>query len=306
MASDPCTLPNLIIAGVHKAGTTSLFSYLGRHRRICPSYTKEIGFFTPLLSGRDLPPLQEYGRHFGHCSDEPFRLEASPSYLYGKERVAARIRAELGDVRIIVILRDPADRLVSYFSRAISKQTLPAELSLEDYVRQSQQHLSSDERSVYARGLREGMYIDYLPPWQKVFGDNLKIVFFDDLERNVTALLTDICNWLGLDYAEFTASNFSIENKTLQYRNRGLHQRVRDFYIRHETFWRRHHQLKQGLRGLYNRFNADARRRPDTVDSTTISQLRSFYAPYNVRLGEFLETNGYPRTPAWLCRRTRT
>jgi hypothetical protein len=206
-------------------------------------------------------------------------------------------------VRIIVILRDPADRLVSYFSRAVSKQTLPTELKLEDYVKQSQQHLSSDERSVYARGLREGMYINYLPAWLRVFGENLRIVFFDDLERDAAGLVADICNWLGLDSADSNSTSFSIENKTLQYRNKGLHQRVRDFYIRHESFWRRHQALKQGLRGIYNRFNADARKRPDTVDGSTISQLRSFYAPYNVQLGEFLESHGYPVTPAWLCRR---
>lgn len=293
-------LPNLIIAGVHKAGTTSLYSYLAKHPQICASYKKEIGFFMPLAAGGSLPSLDEYSRHFEHCNGELFRMEASPSYLYGKEHIATAIRRELREARIVVILRDPTERLKSYFSRAISKSTLPEDISFSDYVALSEQKMNSDQHSVYARGLREGMYINYLPAWQSIFGADLKIVFFDDLQKDPYLLTSELCRWLGLPPEALASDEFGIENRTLQYRFKTLHRHVKDFYMKNEAFWRKHNRLKQGLRAIYNRFNADANRRLHTIDETAIARLRTFYRPYNVQLKDFLEANGYSVTPAWL------
>jgi hypothetical protein len=254
----------------------------------------------PLMTDGALPAMDEYARHFEHCANELFRLEASPSYLYGKERVAEAIKKELQDAKIVVILRDPTDRLKSYFSRAISKSTLPGDISFSEYVALSQNYIDSDDHSVYARGLREGMYINYVPAWQSVFGENFKVVFFDDLKSDAYTLTAGICRWLGLDVADFDREGFSVENRTLQYRFRTVHRYVKDFYMKNETFWRKHHRLKQYLRGIYNRFNADSTGKLQTIDEATVSSLRSFYEPYNKQLKTFLEANGYCATPAWL------
>jgi rRNA maturation protein Nop10 len=227
-------------------------------------------------------------------------LEASPSYLYGKERIAEAIKKVLQDARIIVILRDPTDRLESYFSRAVSKSTLPGDINFSDYVTLSEMHVNSNEQSVYARGLREGMYINYVPAWQSIFGANFRIVFFDDLKNDAYSLTAGICRWLGLDVADCAPEKFSVENRTLQYRFKKLHRYVKDFYMKNELFWRRHHRLKQHLRGIYNRFNADATVRLQSIDETTVSRLRNFYEPYNNQLKTFLEANGYNTIPAWL------
>src|SRR6185503_15252511 len=106
-------LPNLIIGGVHKAGTTSVFTYLSQHPDVCASSVKEIGFFMPLKYGEQLPSLQEYAQYFSNCvSSKRYLLEASPSYIYGKEVIAERIKKELGvSIKLIFILRNPADRL---------------------------------------------------------------------------------------------------------------------------------------------------------------------------------------------------
>jgi hypothetical protein len=300
LSSNSSNLPNLIIAGVHKAGTTSLYTYLAKHPQICPSYTKEIGFFMPLAAGGPLPPLDEYAKHFEHCNGERFRMEASPSYLYGKERIAAAIKREIPEAKVVVILRDPTERLKSYFSRAVSKLTLPQDISFSDYVALSEKHMDSDEHSVYARGIREGIYINYLPPWQSIFGAEFKIVFFDDLKRDPYSLTCALCRWLGLDAEILACDDFGVENRTLQYRFKTLHRRVKDFYMKNEAFWRRHHRLKQYLRGIYNQFNADANPGLQTIDEAAVSRLRSFYRPHNLKLKAFLEANGYSVTPAWL------
>lgn len=301
MTQVACKLPNLVIAGVHKAGTTSLYSYLSKHPDICPSFKKEIGYFLPLMFGREPAPIDEYAGYFEHCGNESFRLDASPSYFYGNQDIAAAMSEVLPDAKVILVLRDPTDRLVSFFSRAVSKSTLPADIKFDEYLAISETKVDSDEYSVYTRGVREGIYADYIEPWQESFGDSLKIVFFDDLKKNALDLTQSICSWLGLPIDCYSPQDFTIENKTLQYKNRGLHRYVKDMYMKNEVFWRKHHWLKQRFRVVYNALNADKSGGLKTIDEASVARLRDYYAPHNMRLRSFLVVNGYSDLPEWLA-----
>ena len=300
MSSNKGKLSNLLIAGVHKAGTTSLYSYLAKHPQICPSFKKEIGFFVPLMFGREIASMDTYAQYFDHCGSERYRLEASPSYLYGKEKIAQSIKQELGEIRILIILRDPTDRLVSFFNRAVSKSALPANTSLSDYLQMAEEKQDSHEHSVYSRGIREGKYIDYIVPWQRLFGDNLKILFFEDLKKNAYELTTGVCRWLHLDTECYALQDFTIENKTVHYRYRRLHRYLMDAYMRHETFWRRNEKLKKWVRGAYNKLNADVTKRSRLVDNESIARLSAIYEPHNKKLKSFLQTYHYESLPGWL------
>ena len=94
-------LPNLLIVGVGKAGTTSLFFYLSQHPDICPSAQKEPRYFR-LGDDEELPPIESYARHFAACRNERFVLEASPQYFKGGPRSIELIREHLGRPRVIV------------------------------------------------------------------------------------------------------------------------------------------------------------------------------------------------------------
>lgn len=249
---------------------------------------------------REMPAIEEYTKFFAHCGNERFRMEASPSYLYGKEKIAETIKTELGDVKIIMILRDPTDRLVSYFSRAVSESGLPADIDFHEYLTMSEGKLHSNEHNVYSRGIREGIYINYIRPWQKVFNQDLKIVFFDDLKSNAFDLVVRIGGWLGLDPVSFDPRDFTVENETFHYRYRGLHRYLKRIYMKSEAFWRRHHQLKLRIRNIYNLINADADRKLQTIDAAALSKARAIYAPYNRQLKAFLEENNYESLPEWL------
>ncbi len=67
-------LANLIIAGVNKAGTTSLFYYLSAHPEICGSKDKETCYFLPLLYDQQVAPISEYEKQFSHCESERYRI----------------------------------------------------------------------------------------------------------------------------------------------------------------------------------------------------------------------------------------
>src|SRR3954454_22208791 len=85
-------LANLVVIGVNKAGTTSLFDYLGRHPDIGLSGRKELRYFTPLRYGEPLEPVASYAEHFRHCLEERFAVEATPGYFYGGRTRARAMR----------------------------------------------------------------------------------------------------------------------------------------------------------------------------------------------------------------------
>lgn len=301
MSTSICKLPNLIIAGVHKAGTTSLYTYLARHPNICASHTKEIGFFYPLAFGRPIRPIEEYTQHFAHCGTEPFRLEASPSYLYGKDRIATAIKSEIRDAKILVILRDPTDRLMSFFNRAVSKATISEHVTFAEYLTEAEAKQDSAEHTVFSRGIREGKYVEYIEPWQNAFGPDLRIMFFEDLKKSAHDFTRSVCDWLGLESGCYTRQDFTVENKTILHRRKRLHSFARNIYLRNETFWRKNHKLKQRLRGIYNALNTDRNSGLGIADEKAVARLREMYKPYNSQLKSFLQTHHYDEFPSWLA-----
>ncbi len=109
-------LPNLIIIGGLKCGTTSIHHYLGLHPQIQMSKPKELNFFVEELNW-DLG-LDWYASRFD--SRSPVRGESSPHYtnLPRFEGVAARIHEHCPDARLLYMVRDPIKRILSHWVHA--------------------------------------------------------------------------------------------------------------------------------------------------------------------------------------------
>ena len=115
-------LPNLLIIGAGKAGTTSLHHYLSLHPEIFMSEFKELCFFVP---------RERYGRlHLGidwyraqFPNNARVRGESSPLYTLDPKipDVPERIAEVLGTPKMIYILRDPVDRLVSHYVQSVEE-----------------------------------------------------------------------------------------------------------------------------------------------------------------------------------------
>lgn len=304
-------LPNLVIAGVVKGGTTSIFSYLARHPDICSSSVKETCYFLTYRYGqvdaryRNSPdPFAQYQQYFEHHQSEQYIMEATPGYFEGGQPLVNELKTVLGDkVKILIIFREPVNRLLSFFKYKKSMLQLDDNMSLEEYLKRCNE-IPFEERKKEENdafwGINGGFYSDYLEDWYDAFGDSIKIVFFDQLKQDSLALLKDICNWLDIDGSIYDATSLEVENKTVGYKSKRLQAIALSLNEKAEKFWRANPQIKSKLREVYYGFNG--MKAKESYSENTLDYLYSIYEPYNRKLAYQLTQRGYSDLPEWLSR----
>lgn len=287
-------LPNLVIAGVAKGGTTTLFHALGRHPGICASAVKELDHFAGLRRGGGrLPPVAGYARHFIHCGDEqPYRMEASPAYFYGGAPVIQAIAATLEDPRIIISLRDPVARFWSAYTFLQSMGRLPSALTCEAYLTACEH---DDRTAGRPTPLTVGRYIDHLPAWQEAFGDRLRIVFAEHLFADPAGVVGGVLAWLALpglgevalDRHNVTHAPRNADVAAVAYRSKRLTDRLLAGAP----------GVRRALRDGYRLVNTRAE--PRTLPEGVRERLERHYAEPTSALARWLAAQGITDTPPW-------
>lgn len=108
--ADERPLPQFLVVGAMRSGTTSLYTDLVRHPQVRPPLAKELHYFS-LHHDRG---TDWYRRCFPVLADGEQTFEATPYYLFDPQ-VPARVAATLPDARFVVVLRDPVERAVSHY-----------------------------------------------------------------------------------------------------------------------------------------------------------------------------------------------
>jgi len=132
-------LPNFLICGAAKAGTTSLYHLLRRHQHIYMPVMKEPHYFVRQSIGsriqQHIDNMEDYEALFAAAGPAQWRGEASVFYLYYYAEAIPNIIAALGrDVRIIIVLRNPVERAFSAYLYAAmfnARETLTFEEALD-------------------------------------------------------------------------------------------------------------------------------------------------------------------------------
>lgn len=282
-------LPNLVIAGVNKAGTTSLFSSLARHPDVATSDVKETCFFLPLRYREEQPPTERYADHF-EGADATVVMEATPGYFYGGAEIAPVLAQLSSHPRAVIVLREPVSRLLSFFRFQKSMLQLPVTLTADDYVEQCMSHTPEDlahRRELNAWfGVEGGHYDRYLPAWTDAFGDRLDVLFFDDLVMEIDQVSKTIGQRFDLDPARWPAKDPARENRTIAPRRRMLHGMALTVNETFERQLRRHPALKARARRIYERLNtSDA---TDDLSAAARRDVERAYAPWNAALAHRL------------------
>ncbi|MCU1456012.1 MAG: hypothetical protein JWL73_104 [Actinomycetia bacterium] len=290
---------HVVIAGVNKAGTTSLFASLSEHPAIAPASIKETRYFLPARYGKPLAPRATYDEYFADAAPGSVRLEATPSYFYGDAAVARAIDDALPDPRVVVVLREPVSRAISFFRYQKVRLRFAEDLPFADYLASADRLVDADfqdpanERYMAVRG---GSYADDLPAWLDQYGtERLRVVYFEDLVADPLRPLRDLAEWLELDPAGIP-TDLSSENQTTAFKLRTL-QRVALFgNDRSERFLRKHMGLKRRLRSLYYRLNGQ---RAEPIPDSVRAELATRFREPNARLAATMVAAGIP-LPGWL------
>jgi len=305
---DEDLVPNLLIAGVTKAGTSSLFWYLIQHPRICPPRDrKEIDYFTPLRYGHGPSgPLAEYKAHFKHCGEATYRLDASPHYFDGGPHLVATVQQTLPDARVLIMLRDPVARFWSAYRTRMATGILERRTTLQDYfdacLAARTTGRDKDERDKKYRELSQGCYVEPLSHWFDAFGRNVRVVFFEHLAREPVGVVSDVCDWLGVGTDHVLDVDLAVRNKTVDPRSVRVSNLAHTVNHHLDPLLRRAPVLKESARQLYAKVNGRRNQRRLSEDERRM--LQEFYEPANSALHLELARRGYRDFPAWLIPKT--
>jgi hypothetical protein len=190
-------LPNFLIIGIQKAGTTSIYNYLQEHPQIYMSPVKETNFFEkdwesiPVeeRNKKGIITFDDYCQLFVDVQDEVAIGEASPNYLFHYQSSAPKIKQYLPDAKLIAILRNPVERAYSDYLMHIRDAI--------GYRPLSEQIKYSANKSFI---IRKGFYYEPLKYYYEQFRpEQIKVFLYEDFCKQPIAIMQEMYSYLGVD-----------------------------------------------------------------------------------------------------------
>ncbi|MEY2477451.1 MAG: hypothetical protein QOG87_2766 [Actinomycetota bacterium] len=202
------TLPTFLIIGAAKSGTTSLYRYLEQHADVFMSPVKETLYFAPEFwapapdgSARGIRTLADYEALFAGAPVGAAVGEASPQYLASRE-APRLIHEALPDVRLVAILRDPAERAYSAYLHLVRDGVETIDdfrraLAAEDGRRAE----GADQLWLYRDG---SMYHDQLVRYFGLFPrSHVRVHLYEDFAADPAAVTKDVLEFVGVTVGDF-------------------------------------------------------------------------------------------------------
>ncbi len=226
-------LPDFIIIGTQRGGTTSLYSYLASHPSVSPASTKEVHFF----DNKFTKGLAWYRAHFPSAIEKYYSEhiqkrnfitgESSPYYLF-HPHVPERVAKAVPHAKLIVLLRNPVDRAYSQYNHEVDggRETLT---SFEEAIGREEER-TAEEREKMAKDeyyvsdhhrhhsyLAKGIYVDQLRNWMNCFPrERFLILKSEDFYASPAAGLQQTLSFLNIPQAKLKSD----EGEYKQYNNK--------------------------------------------------------------------------------------
>lgn len=293
----------LLIGGVPKSGTTSLFRYLADHPEVCPASRKETYFFAPEFDyeqvGKSRASITVFGKYFSHCNQNHLRIEATPYTLYAKD-AAHEIATLLPNAVVLFILRDPVERLISDYYFHVQRQHPHVQNSFDAFV-----EYQSRQKGKVPNLLELGCYLDYIHPFLSKLGQQrVLIMTFEELIANPGDALKRLCLRLNIDEGFYAEYNFKVHNRTI---NDVRYNWLNRVYMRLEPaaarlredvmHYPQVHKLFENVmnvgKSAYQALNGRKSKGRELVSDETRQALVEFYYPYTQSLIEELGCSVY-------------
>jgi hypothetical protein len=296
-------LPNLIIAGAPKAGSSSLFHWLAAHPEVYGAPCKETFYFidqdSSLLrpeANYNLHGLEPYQSFFPNCpEDVKIVLEATPHYIYQKTALDFFAACET-QPHVVFLLRKPAKRVFSSFSFVQNNLArLDSNLTFEqitdlllDETGELAQKLHYPPDSFFYEWLNTQLpnncYYNFIAPWAKRFPqEKIHIILFEDMVADPQAVLIQLAKSIGIDTDFYQDFYFEKRTQTIAIKNRFTHTLLLKLAPLLGTS-----QIRGMLKSLYFKFNAAP---PKPAGKESLERLEEYFRPHNEKLAEAFNLN---------------
>jgi Sulfotransferase domain len=207
---DAGLMPNLFIVGVARGGTTSLWTYLDRHPDIFMSRVKEPYYFSDYYKSTPFPKDRAaYLNLFAAGRDARWRGEASTAYFWDPSS-AVRIKRASPAARIVISLRNPADRAYSEHLKDV--RSGEERRDLESAIREG--IASGPTREGRLNILSSGFYVDSLERYLDAFGETVHVLFFEELAEDPRREVRRIFEFLRVDPGVADEIEVTISNRS--------------------------------------------------------------------------------------------
>lgn len=219
----PTKAPNFLIIGAAKSGTTTVWRFLGQHPQVYLSPRKHTRFFAfqveePNFRGPGIKnparpyavtDVEAYHALFDGVDGEIAIGEASHSYLY-QQMAAERIKEYARDMKLIAILRNPAERAYSHYMQMRRDGREP----LADFLRslEAEEERVRDDWWPDFHYVRIGLYYPQLKRYYDRFArDQVRVYLYEDLKSDPHGMMRDVFRFLGVDdsYTPATALTYN-------------------------------------------------------------------------------------------------
>jgi hypothetical protein len=197
-------LPDAMIIGAMKSGTSSLHYYLTQHPQVIPPLRKEVHYFDLNFARGE----GWYRANFGRPGEPGLNLDSSPYYLFHPQ-VPGRAHALVPGAKLIVLLRDPVRRAYSHYwhERDKGRERLSFEDALAaepERIGRAGEQLASgaierNESHQYFSYLARSRYAEQIERWLRLFPrQQLLVLRFEDLAQDPLPVLNRSLQYLGL------------------------------------------------------------------------------------------------------------
>jgi hypothetical protein len=199
-------LPNFLLAGAAKSGTTALYYHLKGHPDIFLSPVKEPCFFSAQILhlpqkgiGDErkffIKTFEDYCKLFADAGGKKAVGEASADTLYYYEKTIPVIKKFLGDPGIIILLRNPVERAYSAYLHLVRDNR--ESLSFEDGLEQEEARMRQDWQCMWHYKNR-GMYYCQVKAFMEAF-NRVMVFLYDDFKKDPLAIIRQACEFLGVE-----------------------------------------------------------------------------------------------------------
>ena len=201
-------LPNLLIVGAAKSGTTSLHNYLKQHPEIFMSKHKEPHFLINKEIGENRIPkavkkLNEYSSLFDGSDTFKYKGESSAMYLQFPNITIKNIKKYLEkDIKIIIMLRNPIDRAFSGYQH-VKRFNIDEELTFEQALEVCEdRYFKQTSLTPATRYIHIGMYYDFVKKFMHSFSDQIHVIIYDDFIADTQNELSKVFSFLKVNKIE--------------------------------------------------------------------------------------------------------